>query len=361
MKVALSLDQLLQRDNATSCADIFCELFPDAQCYTIAHKVGGVLGNVEIRKIHSTGLSKKVETADELGKFNFLIPTIAEQLFIPCSVDVVFNISRGLSHGIQKCKETKQITYLYDEYFLNRKPRTWRERFFRSYLKSWARKSLQQVDVLWVSTEKLKIALQPLVKVQIEVVPPFFKLTEFPLIPSSLFKHDFYCIEASALTPKQANEVVEVLQQRQARWRFIGVDDHLVELKKQYPAIQFFGDHCAGELAPLLSSSRACIDLTTEIFPESAMKAQATGRPCVARIGGWSDSFLDSPYVFKISSLKNDLPQALDALEASLPSLEPKKVRAFVMEYHDLKFKGALMRAMEKMGAKHQHCQIPPV
>lgn len=359
MKVALSLDQLLQRDNATSCADIFCELFPDAECYTVAHKVGGVLGNVEIRKIHSTGLSKKIETVDELGKYNFLIPTITQQLFIPCSVDVVFNISRGLSHGIQKCQETKQITYLYDDYFLSRRPRSWRERIFKSYLKSWARKSLKQVDVLWVSTEKLKMDLQPLVKNPIEVVPPFFKLTEFPLIPSSLFKHDFYCIEASALTPEQASVVVSVLEQRTARWRFIGVDDHLVELKKQFPAIQFFGDHCAGELAPLLSSSRGCIDLTTEIFPESAMKAQACGRPCIGKSGGWSESFLDSPYVFKVSSLKNDLPRALDELESCLSSLEPKKVRAHVMEYHDLKFKGALMRAMEKLGVKHHHCQTP--
>lgn len=360
MKVAFSLDHLLQRENATACADIFCELFPDADCYTLAHKVGAVLGNVEIRKIHSTGLSKKVSSLDELAKNAYLVPTISQQLFVPCSVDVVFNISRGLSHGFKKCKETKQITYLYDDYFLSRKPRSWRERFFRSYLKSWAKKSLGQVDLLWVSTQELHDALAPHLSIPIEVVPPFFKLTEFPLIPSSLFKHDFYCIEASCLSEEQAQMIVDQLEKRATRWRFIGVDDHLGELKKKYPVEAFYGDRCAGELAPLLSSARGCIDLTTEIFPESAMKAQATGRPVITQRGGFSDAFLQTPHAHKINSLKEDLSSALDQLEASLATLEPKKVRAYVMDYHDLKFKGALMRAMNKFGVKHHHCESHP-
>lgn len=360
MKVALSLDHLLQRENATSCADIFCELFPDADCYTVAHKAGAVLGNVEIRKIHSTGLSKKVETVDELAKNAYLVPTISQQLFVPCSVDVLFNISRGLSHGFKKCQETKQITYLYDDYFLTRAPKSWRERFFRSYVKSWSKKALSQVDILWVSTQELHDALAPYLKIPVEVVPPFFKITEFPLIPSSLFKHDFYCIEASSVSLDQAQIILETLDKRSTRWRFIGVDDHLAELKKNYPADTFYGDRCAGELAPMLSSARGCIDLTTDVFPESALKSQAVGRPVITMSGGFSDAFLKTPHAHKVSSLKKDLDQALDQLEASLATLEPKKVRAFVMDYHDLKFKGALIRAMDKLGAKHHHCESHP-
>ena len=121
MKVALSTDTLLKRDHSTEIYDLLCELFPEAEAYALAHRPGTILGPAEHRKVHSTFLSTKVQSHEEIGKYFFSIPSALKNLFIPCSNNVILNISRGLSHGIKKCKESYQITYLYDEFWFDKK------------------------------------------------------------------------------------------------------------------------------------------------------------------------------------------------------------------------------------------------
>lgn len=349
MKTALSTDQLLERRDITTVADIFCELYPDAESYAIAHRPGAILGPLESRKIHSTGLSKKVTSPEGLSQNSFLVPTMSQQLFVPCSVKVVFNLTQGLSIGIPKCEGTYQISYLYDDYFLQRPGESWREWLFSSYLKNWLKKGLSQVDELWVGSQRLKSELSDFYSKEIQVVPPFIKLSEFPLIPSSLFKHDFYLINAQGVDVPTARKILEILEARSTRFRFIGHDEHLEELKKELSPESFFGERCAGELAPLMSSSRGLIDLKLHGFPKSSIQCQATGRPVVVRQGGSAEDFHQSPYLQMISDV-SQLEEALTRLESSLEQgWEPKKVRAYVMDYHDLKFKGFLKRRMESL------------
>ena len=349
MNLALSTDQLLERRDVTSVSDIFCELYPDAQAYAIAHRPGAILGALESRKIHSTGLSKKILTPEQLSKNSFLVPTMSQQLYIPCRINVIFNVTQGLSLGIPKCDDSYQVTYLYDDYFLSSPGKSWRERLFSSYIKSWLKKSLSQVNELWVGSERLKTELAKIYQGEIQVVPPFIKLSEFPLIPSSLFKHDFYLINAAALDLKTAREILKLLDSRSTRFRFIGKDEHLDKLKEDLPTESFFGERCAGELAPLMSSARGLIDLTLHGFPKSAIQCQATGRPVIGRKAGSAADFHNSPYLQLITDV-DELGAALDRLESSLEEgIDPKKIRAYAMDYHDLKFKGFLKRRMESL------------
>ena len=68
-----------------------------------------------MRRIFSTFLSNKVKSKNQLHENSFLIPSASKNLFIPCSVDLIINISNGYSQGIKKCEKTKQITYLYSD------------------------------------------------------------------------------------------------------------------------------------------------------------------------------------------------------------------------------------------------------
>lgn len=347
--VALSTDHLLYRDPSIGMLDIFCELYPEARAFTLAHKVGAILGHLELRSIESTGLSKKSETLDQLMHKSFLIPTLAEQLRIPCSIDIMFNLSRGLSHSFRKCESTKLISYFYDDLLLSRSPASFSERFFRSYLKNWSRKGLGQVDLLMIPHEAFKAQLEPYVKSRIEVVPPFFKLSDFPLIPSKIFKKDFYCIHATGLTLKEARSIIELFDQRKMRYRFIGEDEHLAELKRSLPADHFFGSRCAGELAPLLASSRGLIDFEMSFFPLQSLQGMAEGLRILYRQASPGAVFLETPYA-KASSL-SELGQDLDHIDKSFEQDEAQKIRAYVMDYHDLKFKGSLLRAMNSFSS----------
>jgi hypothetical protein len=350
LNIVLSTDHLLFRQESTGLLDMACELFPEARAYTLAHEVGAVLGHLEQRPIKSTGLSRKVKSLDDLQKRAFLVPGLVGQIPVSCTADVIFNLSHGLSHGIPKCENTFLWTYLYDLELVTRKPQGLRERLFRPYVRSWALKQLAQVDLLWVPTDALKTELAPFVRGEVEVVPPFLKLSDYPLIPSKSFKKDFYLIHATALTESEARTVIDVLNSRGLRWRFMGGDDHLQALKKEQAHDAFFGERCSGELAPMLAACRGVIDLDARFFPSETLKALSQGKRVIRKAHAQGEVFVDNEYTYPLQSLgPQELNAAVDWIEGSWQTDEPQKIRAFSMDFHDLKFKGALQRSIKKI------------
>lgn len=301
-KVVLTCDQLVERNWSTALFETFLDLIEDAEIYTLVHKPKAILGPAELRRIHSSYLSKFVEKEKDLFKWSFLIPGAAKGLHISCTVDTVINISRGLSQGIKRCDKSKQITYLIDEMPWTVKPLLFRDRLFRSYLKKWARDQLKGVDELWVTNEKQKEFYQSLVP-KVEVLQPFFKTHEFPLFPKAqreLFPHDFVTIEATDLSLDKAHSLIDLLEKSSIKYRFVGFDDHLSSLKENDDDTRFYGPRCAGELAPMLAASVALIDFSSTTFHENALATLATGRPVLA-IKGLSnvDSLSDGVISFK--------------------------------------------------------------
>ena len=214
MKMALTLDHLIARVHATAIFEEIMGLYKDAEIWTIVHNRGGVLGPVEMRKIHSSFLSHKVKDKSSFKKLSFLGPSAAKKLFIPCSYDLIINISTGLSHGIKKCKETKQVTYLYD--FLPSDNSSFIGKIFKSYLRKWSLENIKQSDLLLTSSHTLNKSLG----LNGKVLYPFFKLEDFPLIPSAHWKHDFFVINGEGMNLKEAKEVIGILKNQ--KYCFIG-------------------------------------------------------------------------------------------------------------------------------------------
>ena len=195
MKTVISLDDILLRDSSTDIVDCFLDFFEDAEVYALAHRPNRLLGPVERRKIHASFLSARSDNPRVLKKSSFLAPAACSKLFIPCSIDVIVNFSRGLSHGIKRCQQSHQLTYLYDFAHLPSRE-TWTEKFFGGYVTRWSVKELNKINTLWCSSETLKSSLKNYVEKDIKVVRPFVNLHEFPPIPENVEK---YFIERTSL------------------------------------------------------------------------------------------------------------------------------------------------------------------
>jgi len=346
MKVALSCDHLLARDHQTEVLEMFLSLYEDAEIYTLAHRERAILGPIEMRKIHSTFLSNIVTSVADFHKYQYVVPNAAKNLFIPCKVDLIINISRGLSHGIRKCKNTKQITYLYDEgAFINSK-KTLREKFFSPFVKNWSKKCLQQIDYLWVSSEALKASLLKIVPhKEIFVLPPFFKIDDFNIFPKNMFPYDYCTINAEPINIKQAQMIVEMLQEFSLKYVFVGEDTHLQALKNSANEKYFCGGQkCAGELAPILAGARAHIDYQKVGFPLYSLKTQSTGRPIIAC--QQQQNFVTGPAVQYIQHLTNLRP-ALAELNKTYLTIDGQKMRANALKYHPAKFRGEVQRVVQ--------------
>ncbi len=346
MKVAITCDYLFERNHYTEVIETVCELFPEARLYCFAHKQGAILGHIEQRVITSTFLSHKVNTEVEFYKYSYQIPSIAKNLFVSCEYDLIINISKGFSQGIKKCERTKIITYLYDLDIENKMKDSLLQKIFSSYVQSWAMKLLKKADLVIVSRDDLKAHLAKIVPMA-EVAPPPFRISDYSLFPKEMFKHHFFAIEAKGLKLQEAKLLVEWMKEWNFLFQFIGPDEHLSEIKtNELPANLFFGNKCSGEHAPVLASSMALISFNHEEFPNLVLATMATGRPVI--VGNELKKWISGTGTFFASLTKESLKVMIDEVLKFSEHCEGQKIRAHVMEYHDIKFKAHLKRVLDR-------------
>ncbi len=345
MKVAITCDYLLGRSHYVEIIENLCEIFPEATIYCFAHKKGAILGHIEQRAIRSTFLSNIVSTEEEFYQHSNKIPSLAKNLFVSCEYDLIINISKGFSQGIAKCKTTKLVTYLYDLDLESKISKSFMQKIFSPFVNSWVKKTLAQADYVLTSREDLLKTLHGLKKS--EVMPPPFRVSDYALFPKDMFKHHFFLIEAKGINVKEAGELITWMKEWNYAFQFIGEDNHLASLKGNFPENTFFGNRCSGEHAPVLASSKALVTFNTEDFPGLALGTLATGRPVVLAkpLSKWL-SGVGVGYVERFD--KTEIKKALDSV-ISDSELEAQKLRAHVMEYHDIKFKAQMKRTLDKM------------
>jgi hypothetical protein len=350
MKIAISCDDLLVRDHYTEIVETLGMIYEDAEVYTLAHKEKAMLGTIELRKVHSTYLSHKIKDREALAKNSFLIPNAASNLFIPCSVDVILNVSNGMGQGIRKCENTKLITYLYDEFYLNRKKKFLRERIFQSYIKKWSIKSLCMSDEIWVTNESMKKFVESFYSGVVRVLEPPFRSEDYPLIPIKGKSLDYYAINTEDLSLETAAEISEFLTEYNIPFKFFGEDEHLNNLKYHEEDPRFFGQRCSGELAPLLAHSKAVIDLSHRAFPEQALKALSCGRPVICAEGDSYKSYLGSEGICWVTSDSKGAIEGVKKMNNLFQTFDRKKLHGVTNKFHELKFKSEVKRRIGNLG-----------
>lgn len=344
MKVAVTCDYLLERNHYTEVIEEICELFPAARLYCFAHKQGKILGRVEQRMISSTYLSKKVETEAEFYSYSYQIPSLAKNMFISCEYDLIINISRGFSQGIKKCDSSRLITYLYDLGYDNKIQKTFLQKIFYSFVLSWVKKTLKQSELVMVSRDDIKLALQSVVPDAV-VVPPPFKISDYSLFPKNMFKHDYFVIEATGLSLEQAEAIALWMNEWELPFQFIGNDEHLSAMKTNSASTKFFGKRCCGEHTPLLAGAKALISFNDLEFPKLVIGTLCTGRPVI--VGNELKKWVSGTGTYFASLHKGSLRAMIDEVEANEEMLDGQKIREHVLKFHDTKFKMHIKRVLD--------------
>lgn len=354
MKIAVSCDAVISRNHVTSIIESIFSVFEEAELYTIVHHQGKILGSIEQRKIHSTYLSSMIDEEKAFGDFwwkkAMLIPGATKNLTIPCSVDLLINISSGFSQNFDRCEGVYQITYLVENQFKIRKPKFWREKIFRGYLEHWALKGLKSSHELWVPNEKA-LKFWEGEHDNVSLLKPFIKATDFPLMPDGIrkgFPRDFFCIDAESLNKDQAFKLIENLKAANLKFRFVGEDSHLEEVKRESEDAMFFGNRCSGELAPLLSASRGFMSFQRVGFPSHCIESLSSGTPIWLPQESEGLDYVEGAGVFK--SPEKDLnSEYLIKLFLEMNEVDPKKLHAHGNHYHDIKFRSEVSRRIEKL------------
>lgn len=328
MKIALSTDWVLHRDHSIEMLDLLAELYREAELYTLAHKPNAVIGPIEERIIRSTFLSNKVEKPEQIFNYAFALPSALKGLFIPCSVDAIINISRGLSHGFKKCDKTPLYTYVYDLFWLSRKPQGLKQKLFWSQAKSFALSEFKKAKKIWAANTLIH---QELLNhgIESEVLEPFFKVEEFPLFPENLFKREAILIEQGDLTDAELETLLVSLEGHKVRI--------LGDARPGFDPKLFLGAPCGGELAPMLASTSVLLDFSSGTFPKNALAMLSCGGRVLAPENSDQKVYLEGEgtrFVKKERLIKGEIEEILKDWNP-----EPKKLHAHANRFHGTRFK----------------------
>jgi len=341
MKVVVTCDQLLQRRYATSVVEAVLSLFEDADIYTLAHDPRGVLGPTALRKVNSSFLSSVIkDNEDKVEAWwskSFLFPSASKKLIIPCSVDLIINISSGLSHAFEKCSGVYQITYVLEDALEERRPASFFEKIFKSYLLSWSKKKMMNANCVWY----------PYDSSDSKALMPFIKGEDFPLFPEAqhkLFPHDFLTIDAESLSLKQAMSLCATLDRDGLKYRFIGNDQHLQKIKKGDDDKRFFGERCSGELAPLMAASRAHLSWKSSLFPSKALQSLSCGMPVIVANHSPNHHFFKDELVKKINNFSD-----IASIWSELCLVDRNECHVYAKRFHEIKFKAEVKRRVDKI------------
>jgi hypothetical protein len=364
VKIALSTDVIIERDYNLEIFEMVSDIEREATIFTYSHQEGNILGPIELHQIRSSFLTHKMKVPTDFHKYAPLIPSAAKNLFIPCSTDLIFCVSRGFAQGIKKCENTPLIVYMVDDE-ISKMKKGFKNWFFKGYLKRWQQNTLKDASEVWFPSLEMAESFGMENDKRVRIVPLFFRVSEFPIIPSPVFTYDHVAIGTAGLTEELAKKFYVYYKEKGIPFKFVGDSLFL----KNTPFFQslameerekaFFGERCAGELAPLLAGAGLTVDLSDNSFPLLTLQSLSTGRPVVSFSTKLRDYYyrkIEGKGVTTVTDLNfSSLIKVIEEAYESRKNYQSKELRANVNEFHDLKFKAELRRLFA--GKKHHENQ----
>ncbi len=346
MKTAICIDSLLEREESTFLLEMVLNLFPNSEIYTIAHRQGSILGTIETRPIVSSFLSHKAKKPHLLRKNYWILPSAVKAIPFHPSIEKVIVLSRGYIHGLNFPSHVKRFLYIVDWNLVDSSSLGW-QKVFGPYVNEWREKALTKYQKIAVSSESLKELLS---LPNAEVIQPTFRTEEYSFVKDEdhNFLFDHHLIYTHDLNQHQFRSVAKVLLDKGETVRVMGPFEHLLDVKKEFPQIDFAGDHCEATSAMYSHQAKAIWSFSTTFFPAKAFGALCTGRPVVVIDNKLNREFLTQGTYFMSEFNHDTINSIYHEIEASYLSMDRRALRRFGLKWNERLFKSRMVKFLEK-------------
>lgn len=346
MKVAICIDSLLSRDDSIFLLEMTLNLFPNSEIYTIAHKQGSILGTVETKSIVSSFLTHKAKNLDVFKKNFWIMPSAVKGMPLHPTIEKVIVLSRGYIHGLNFPHSIQSYLYIMEWDFVDQRNLGW-QKMFAPYVNDWREKALTRYKKIAVSSEVLKADLE---LPNAEVIQPTFRTEEYPFVKdedhSFLFEH--HLVYSHDLSVENFRSIVKVLTERGEMVRVMGPNAHLEKVKKEFPLIDFAGDHCEATSAMYSHQAKAVWDFSRNFFPAKAFGGLCTGRPVVVPDLRINREFLTSGAHFLKTFDETDINNLLTEIEGSFLTHDRRSLRRLGLKWNERLFKSRMVKFLDK-------------
>jgi len=296
VKVALVHDWLTGMRGGERCLEVFCEIFPQADLYTLVHQPGAMSPTIERMSIHTSWLQLLPRSTTYYRHLLPLFPVAIRQ-FRLSGYDLVLSSSHAVAKGVDRdgspmhvCYCFTPMRYIWDQsrvYFPRERfsPVSWAllQLLFR-YLRSWDVKTAWGVDEFVAISDHIAAKIQAYYNRSASVIPPpvdceFFTPDNSPQPRGALF----YLVVSALVPYKRIDIAVEAFNRLQLPLVVIGVGPERAKLEhRASSAITFLGWQPDAVVREYYRRCEALIFPGEEDFGIVPVEAQACGRPVIA-------------------------------------------------------------------------------
>ncbi len=353
MKVAIGIDTLIEKDNASHILELLIHMFPKAKLYTLCHNRGTFQAPIENCVITSSFLSNIVKSKFDFYHRTSLIPSACKTIKIPNDVDLFISLSSGFAHCFNVPKNVRHVAYLFEyNKFFNLKTNLW-QKLFHPYLKNFQNKGLRNVKEVIYSSKALLSFLNG--NSNESIISPVFDIEDFPFVKDDEHPYvfDHYIAVSNGVEPKIFKEVLDVFVEKKLSLKIVG-EDKIYDEYKKYENLEFIGDHCNGPISFNTHFAKAMIDLTESEFPTHSLGALCNGRPVLVKDTIINREFLNKDFAYYIGVInKETLSHSISLIEESCATLDRKAMRRNALKYNGRIFKTKFHKILGTMDTRN--------
>lgn len=344
MKTAIAIDSLLSRDEAIFLLELVLNVFPNSEIYTIAHKRGGILGQIETRPIVSSFLTHKVTDLESFKKNLWIMPSAVKGIPFHKSIEKVIVLSRGYIHGLKIPQHVERYLYLIDWNYVEQDIKGWRK-LFLPFVNEFREKAFTQYPKIAVSSETLAKNLD---LPNAQIIYPTFRTEEYPFVKDEdhNFEFDHHLVYTQGMSREEFWKLVNYIISQGDLVRVMGRDEHLKDMFANNPKVDFAGDHCEATAAMYSHKAKLIWELSNSFFPARAFGAFCTGRPVIVRDTQINRELLSEGAYFL--DLDKNLEEIYKKANSEFLSFDRRALRRKGLRLNERLFKSKMTQFLER-------------
>ncbi|MDP8255682.1 MAG: glycosyltransferase [Candidatus Alcyoniella australis] len=291
MRVAIIHDWLTGMRGGEKCLEVFCELWPEADLYTLLHLPGSVSPTIERHRIFTSVVQRLPMARWWYRSYLPLFPTAMER-FDLSDYDLVVSSSHCVAKGVRSRPDQLHLCYCYTpmryvwdmSHIYFGQGRHWLTRpvipFFLNYLRMWDALSCNRVNRFVSISEHIRRRIYKHYRCGSDVI--------HPPVSTDLFgegqRDEGYYLIVSAFAPyKRIDLAIEAFNRLGLPLKLVGVGPDARRLRKMAADnIEFLGWQPDEAVAEIYSRCRAFVFPAEEDFGIAPVEAQASGKPVIA-------------------------------------------------------------------------------
>ena len=356
VRVALVHDWLTGMRGGERCLEVFCELFPEADLFTLLHLPGTVSSIIERRRIVTSLVQPLPGVARHYRYYLPLFPAAVEAFDLR-GYDLVLSSSHCVAKGARPAPGVPHVSYcltpmryvwdLYDDYFGRQAGLLTRALMppVAARLRRWDRRSSRRVDRFVAISRYVAARVNRYYGRSADVIYPPVDVQRFEVGDGRA--GEFYLVVSALVPYKRVDLAIQAANRLGRRLLVVGSGPEERRLRALAgPRVEFLGWRPDAEIAELYRRCRAVLFPGVEDFGIVPLEAMAAGRPVVAFAGGGvletvvPPGGADPPTGLLFGAQTVDaLVGAMRGLEDATVAFDPKALRARAEQFDRPRFR----------------------